>query len=68
MKYISGGTRTDIGLEVANTLFTTHGGMRRKAHKVLAVVTDGNTALESRPYSKVLSPLKVSSLQLNEKN
>ena len=60
MKYLDEGTRTDRGLKLANTkLFTIAGGMRPKAHQILIVVTDGNTALESVPYHSILLPLKV---------
>lgn len=60
--YLREGTRTDIALELANTLlFSVQGGDRFDKPDVLIVITDGLTDPErSKPYPVVLKPLEVS--------
>ncbi|CAH3032611.1 unnamed protein product, partial [Porites lobata] len=54
-------TRTDLALEtVSNEVFTTANGDRPNAPNVMIVFTDGATHKSSKPYSKVLPPLVVS--------
>nr|XP_058950079.1 streptococcal hemagglutinin-like [Pocillopora verrucosa] len=58
--YLREGTRTDIALELANTLlFSVQGGDRFDKPDVLIVITDGLTDPErSKPYPVVLKPLE----------
>ncbi|XP_031563116.1 coadhesin-like [Actinia tenebrosa] len=59
IKYPQGSTFTDKALEMAsNELFTPAGGDRSDKPNVLLVLTDGNTNIDSKPYSVVLAPLK----------
>lgn len=63
ISYTSGGTRTDIALEMANSgLFSSGGGDRGDKPNVLVVITDGKTNHGSKAYSTVLRPLIVSML------
>ena len=59
--YLATGTRTDLGLERANTdLFSKEGGDRPDKPNVLIVITDGRTnPTLSKPYAEVLKPLQV---------
>ena len=64
--HLAGGTRTDLGIERANTdLFSKKGGDRPDKRNVLIVITDGRTnPTESKSYAKVLRPLQVTVLKI----
>ena len=60
MEYLAEETRTDKALIMAaDELFTKYGGDRPDAGNVLLIITDGKASPKSKPYSKVLPPLKV---------
>ena len=60
--YLMGGTRTDLALKKANEWFFSKEADRKYVPNVLVVLTDGRTNINSEPYSKVIPPLKVSSI------
>ena len=64
--YLAEGTRTDLGLERANTdLFSKEGGDRPDKGNVLIVITDGRTnPTKSKSYTDVLLPLQVTVLTI----
>lgn len=61
LPHIQGGTRTDRALELAGQDFFgwTETGDRPDIPNVLLVLTDGDTNEGSKPFPKVLPPLKV---------
>ena len=67
LEFPDGETRTDMALKMAGTELYAAGQYRDQVPLVLVIITDGNTAQDSKPYKKVLKPLKVSSKQNNIK-
>jgi hypothetical protein len=62
IRYLRGGTRTDLAIKLADTdLYSSKGGYRDNVPNVLFVLTDGKTNRGSIAYSTVLGPLLVSS-------
>ena len=60
MRYTGGSTRTDKALRLASrVVYQQKYGERPGLHDVMLVVTDGKTAPYSKPYRRVLKPLKV---------
>lgn len=61
IQFKPGGTRTDLGMEMAGDLLFKGAGARPSVPHVLLVLTDGKTSInKSKKYPEVIKSLRVS--------